>query len=558
MRQPVGMAAGAVDQVCLHAMSHGPWQDVLARLQGALEARQLDQLLAPTTLILHDLLDNALRIMHLRVFRKILEAEVGLPFEGGDAQLEPLYQAELSEHGLQNIAYACEQSGQQVVVCFPLPESSSLATLLEVEVPFVWERSQCQVDRLIDALGFRLDLEALDSGSRITLSRQDDRTIECAVPQLLDDGHQTDSLGQLFGQLGYGLIHFSATGGITAVSPALLERLRLPASSASIVQLAEAIPLSFRQDVIWGMALADGQNVNGANGAFENYRIRVQMQGANALSVLFNVSGFRHQDGSIHSLWQVVSQGEGASQLSEGSIISEVRIHNITRNYVPQLVEQKARDAIRMGKTSLTNEERPVAVLFCDIVGFTSYVERNAGSESVIDTLNSILRRVSVSVKRNRGAIDKFMGDSIMALFDDPAAAALAAIDMQSHATDINSLRFRAGQQTLQLRIGIHWGEVVIGNVGTAERLDWTAIGDVVNTASRIEKGCRPGSILISREVMAEIEASRPGQFAFGEIFGLQVKGKQDDLLVCHVSLAATDGLPGSPESLPGGASPRR
>ncbi len=553
MRQPVAMAAGVVDQICLHAMSHGPWQEVLAGLQTALEARQLGQLLAPTTLIVHDLLDNALRIMHLRVFRNILEAEVGLPFEGGDAQLEPLYQAELSEHGSQNIAHACQQGGWQVLVRFSAPQSSSTAALLEVDVPFIWERNQCRVERLIDALGFRLDAEAADPGSRITLSRQDDRPVERTVPQLLDDEQQAGSLGQLFDQLGYGLIHFSATGGITAVSPALLERLRLPVSSASIVQLAEAIPLSFRQDVIWGMALVDANN-----GAFENYRIRLQMPGAGAQSVLFNVSGFRHQDGSIHSLWQVVSQGEGASQLSEGSIISEVRIHNITRNYVPQLVEQKARDAIRMGKTSLTNEERPVAVLFCDIVGFTSYVERNAGSESVIDTLNSILRRVSVSVKRNRGAIDKFMGDCIMALFDNPAAAVLAAIDMQSHAADINSLRFRAGQQTLQLRIGIHWGEVVIGNVGTAERLDWTAIGDVVNTASRIEKGCRPGSILISREVMAEIEASRPGQFAFGEIFGLQVKGKQDDLVVCHVNLAATGALPDSPEFLPGDASPRR
>jgi len=221
MRQPVGMAAGAVDQVCLHAMSHAPWQDVLARLQSALEARQLGQLLAPTTLILHDLLDNALRIMHLRVFRNILEAEVGLPFEGGDAQLEPLYQAELSEHGSQNIAHACRQEGRQVLVRFPSLQSSRPVTLLEIEVPFVWERSQCQVDRLIDALGFRLGVEASDSGSRIILTRQDDRPIECAVPQLLDNLHQTDSLGQLFDQLGYGLIHFSTTGGIMAISPAL-------------------------------------------------------------------------------------------------------------------------------------------------------------------------------------------------------------------------------------------------------------------------------------------------------------------------------------------------
>ncbi len=525
-------------QVTLYAMSHGPWQDVLARVRSALEARQLGQLIAPTTLILHDLLDNALRVMHLRVFRTILESEAGLPFESGDAQLEPLYKAELSEHGSQNIAYACEQSGQQVVVRFPLPDSSHVDTLLEVEVPYVWERGHCQADRLIDALGFRLDVAPLDAGSRLVLVNQVDRQLVCASPQLLDNDTQARSMGQIFDQLGYGLIQFSAVGGILAASPALLARLRMEVSTASISQLTEAIPLSFYQDIIWGLALADGDNGGNGNGAFENYRIRVQMQGANALSILFNVSGFRHADGTIHSLWQVVSQEAGARLLSEGSIISEVRIHNITRNYVPQLVEQKARDAIRLGQTSLTNEERPVAVLFCDIVGFTSYVEKNASSESVIDTLNSILRRVSVSVKRNRGSIDKFMGDCIMALFDDPAAAVLAAIDMQSHAEDINSLRFRAGQQTLQLRIGIHWGEVVIGNVGTAERLDWTAIGDVVNTASRIEKGCQPGSILISREVMTAVEASQPGKFAFGEVFGLHVKGKQDNLVVCHVSLA--------------------
>jgi len=113
------------------------------------------------------------------------------------------------------------------------------------------------------------------------------------------------------------------------------------------------------------------------------------------------------------------------------------------------------------------------------------------------------------------------------------------ASDMQRRADDINGLRSRAGQQGLHLRIGIHWGEVVIGNVGTAERLDWTAIGDVANTASRIEKGCRPGAILASEAVKKAVEATRPGEFEFGETFGLQVKGKQDALTVCHVSPAS-------------------
>jgi adenylate cyclase len=106
---------------------------------------------------------------------------------------------------------------------------------------------------------------------------------------------------------------------------------------------------------------------------------------------------------------------------------------------------------------------------------------------------------------------------------------------MQSHSADINGLRSRAGQDTLRLRIGIHWGEVVIGNVGTAERLDWTAIGDVVNTASRIEKNCTPGSILISQTMRDVIFPMQHPDIQFGEVFTIMVKGKRQALPVCHI-----------------------
>ena len=70
-----------------------------------------------------------------------------------------------------------------------------------------------------------------------------------------------------------------------------------------------------------------------------------------------------------------------------------------------------------------------------------------------------------------------------------------------------------------------------------AERLDWTAIGDVVNTASRIEKSCEPGSVLISQAVRETVECERPGQFRFHPVFGIKVKGKLDELAVCHVDI---------------------
>jgi class 3 adenylate cyclase len=309
----------------------------------------------------------------------------------------------------------------------------------------------------------------------------------------------------------------------------MLASLQLTDNEESITCLCAAIPFNFYNDIIWDLALT------GDDGAFENYRVRMHIPGEEKLSILFNVSGYRDDQAIIHSLWQTVSLAEKGASLTEGSILSEVRVHKITRNYVPQLVEKKAREAVRLGEDKLTNEECKVAVLFCDIVGFTSYVESNASSESIINTLNTILRRVSGSIKLHNGSIDKFMGDSVMAIFRDPADAIFAALDMQNHSADINGLRSRAGQDTLQLRIGIHWGEVVIGNVGTPERLDWTAIGDVVNTASRIEKNCHPGSILISKSMRDTVIALKHTEISFGEIFSLKVKGKREDLLVCHI-----------------------
>ena len=169
------------------------------------------------------------------------------------------------------------------------------------------------------------------------------------------------------------------------------------------------------------------------------------------------------------------------------------------------------------------------------MASFTTYVENNENEESVIHTLNAILRRVSKCATMHGGLIDKFMGDCIMVLFRNPYDAVLAALEMQSHSIDINNLRARAGQEVLQLRIGIHWGKVIVGNVGTVERLDWTTIGDVVNTASRIENHCQPGAILISQAIRDAISKEDQLDIKCGDIFHLKVKGKQKALAVCNI-----------------------
>lgn len=523
------MSEAVTNTISVTSLEHSIWPGLKAELEPALERVGLTRLSTPVMLLLHDAVDLAVRAMHFDAFKRLAEEEFGMLTGSNDADLEALFSAEVGEHGSQNIAQYCKEQGQHVRVGFPLQG----ADILSITVPVAWDVTRCGTQGLVDALGLRW---------RPVVPGPDTTVCEYALEQarpdpasarqgvLLEDEASQGSMQHICNKLGYGLIRFSSAGEVIAVSRAMLESLRLPVDATAISDLCTSIPFNFYNDVIWGLALT------GKGGVFENYRTRVYLHGEQGATALFNVSGYRDEDSTIHSLWQIVSLDEGTTHLGEGSILSEARVHNITRNYVPQMVEEKAREAVKLGKSKLINEECEIAVLFCDIVGFTSFVESNANSESIINTLNTILRRVSGSVRRNQGYIDKFMGDSVMAIFMDPADAIAAAIDMQKHSADINGLRSRAGQDALSLRIGIHWGAVVIGNVGTAERLDWTAIGDVVNTASRIEKNCRPGSILVSQTLKDAIEEARHPEIVFGELFTIHVKGKRQGLSVCHVA----------------------
>lgn len=509
------------------SLEHSIWLGLHADLESSLNRLNLVHLSSPSMLILHDFIDCAVRAMHRKVFLQLAEDDFGMVMDGNEENIEIFYKAEVTEHGSQNISQYCQQNGWQIAVSFPLAAD----TIVSIRSPVKWDVAKCKTAKLADALGYQWHESALDDspdGSVMVLKKQTGKLSSAQIGGLLDDTASLSSLQHIYEKLGYGVILFSSSGEIIAVSRSMLANVKLAVNDESMISFCAAIPFNFYNDIIWGLALA------GDNGVFENYRIRMRLSGEESVSVLFNVSGYRDDQSVIHSMWQIVSPVDGGASLSEGSILSDVRVHKITRNYVPQLVEEKAREAVRLGKDKLTNEACFVAVLFCDIVGFTSYVESNASSESIINTLNTILRRVSSSVKRYNGSIDKFMGDSVMAIFRDPADALFAALDMQSHSADINALRSRAGQDTLQLRIGIHCGEVVIGNVGTAERLDWTAIGDVVNTASRIEKNCNPGSILISQIMRDAIVPHHP-EIIFGEVFPIMVKGKREALSVCHI-----------------------
>lgn len=142
--------------------------------------------------------------------------------------------------------------------------------------------------------------------------------------------------------------------------------------------------------------------------------------------------------------------------------------------------------------------------MFCDIRGFTS-ISENITAKTLIDLLNDHFTAMTNIVFEHGGTLDKYNGDEVMALFgapfntdDDALRAVKAALAMKQKNLEMNELRKLENKPTFDIGIGIATGEVIAGYIGSPERMDFTVIGDRVNTASRLCSIARPGQIVIA------------------------------------------------------------
>lgn len=164
-------------------------------------------------------------------------------------------------------------------------------------------------------------------------------------------------------------------------------------------------------------------------------------------------------------------------------------------------------ERFRRAGLEAAGQRRSVTILFADLAGYTDLSERQ-DPEDLFDLLRQVLRVLANAVYRYEGAVDKFIGDGLMALFGAPIAqennaerAVRCAWDMQ---TDL--ARFLAEQPTplptaLGLHVGIHTGPVIVGSLGSNMLMNYTAIGDTVNLARRLQEASNPGAILVSERV---------------------------------------------------------
>jgi adenylate cyclase len=179
-----------------------------------------------------------------------------------------------------------------------------------------------------------------------------------------------------------------------------------------------------------------------------------------------------------------------------------------------------------------------VTVLFGDLRGFTTLSESSA-PEAVVGRLNRFYTLMSEAIFRHGGTLDKYLGDGVLALFGAPYAterdavkAVRAAIDMQRAMATFNQELTAAGEQAIAMGIGINTGAAIVGFVGSDTRLDYTAIGDTVNTAARLEHLAKPGQILISEHTIQALDAS----VNYTMLDAVQVKGRVARLQIAEVA----------------------
>lgn len=180
-------------------------------------------------------------------------------------------------------------------------------------------------------------------------------------------------------------------------------------------------------------------------------------------------------------------------------------ILNLFKRYVPAEVVSQALDSNDEQLMS-PGESRVVSVLFADIRGFTQFASHLRPSQ-VVGFLNDYWAKISECVKQNKGSINKYMGDGLLAVFGAPVSyidnhtnAVSAALDMLDALKGINTKYAELLGTEIQIGIGINTGEVVVGNVGSNDYMEYTVIGNTVNVASRMEaiSKKKPNSIIIS------------------------------------------------------------
>lgn len=243
----------------------------------------------------------------------------------------------------------------------------------------------------------------------------------------------------------------------------------------------------------------------------------------------------------------------------QGDLIREAEERRARRDRLARYFSPGVAEVIESRETPAEGETCDITVLFCDIRGFTRLSETLAASE-VVRLLNDFHGHMVDEVFRHGGTLDKYLGDGLLAYFNAPVRqadhagrAVSCALAMVDRLGVLNRERLGRGEEPLRIGIGIHSGSAVVGNVGAANRREFTAIGDTVNLASRLQSLTRDrgADILMSesvREAAGSAATSGAAGFRLEPAGRAEVRGRREGVEL-FIPVRVPDGWPG-----PGGA----
>jgi adenylate cyclase len=199
----------------------------------------------------------------------------------------------------------------------------------------------------------------------------------------------------------------------------------------------------------------------------------------------------------------------------------------------PELVDRMARDP---GKYDMEPKSAELTILFCDVRGFTG-ISESLKPDELREYINEYLTEMSIIIRsRYRGTLDKYIGDAIMAFWGAPVEdaeharnAVLAALEMQKQCAPLNQRLAARGWPALQIGVGVNSGTVRVGDMGSRIRRAYTAMGDAVNVASRLEGRTKIYGVGI---LVGEATRARVKDVVFREIDRIKVKGKDEAITI--------------------------
>ncbi|MFT3699518.1 MAG: adenylate/guanylate cyclase domain-containing protein [Kofleriaceae bacterium] len=236
-----------------------------------------------------------------------------------------------------------------------------------------------------------------------------------------------------------------------------------------------------------------------------------------------------------------VKTGDELEDLALGfnQMVDGLRERDKLRVTMGKYMTEEVLQHVMAGEVELGGKTLEITILFCDLRGFTTFAEKRSAHE-LVAILNEYFTEMVDCVMSEGGVVDKYIGDNIMAVFgapvsrpDDATRAVKAALKMRAALATLNARFAERGIEPLRFGIGLHTGEVVAGNIGSARRMEYTVIGDAVNVASRLESKTKEleTDLLISDETNARLTAITTEPI--GEV---QVKGRAAPVKIFKVT----------------------